>query len=138
MRSSTARRCGIVRDFSVSSDDAHPDTIDLKVNGATLFIDAARVFALATGVAATSSVERLAQWATKVGVPSAEADAWASAFHFLQSVRLRHQYAQICRNEAPDNHLNPDELNQLDRRILKETLRLAKGLQTRLALEYHL
>ena len=129
---------GIVRDFSVSSDDAHPHTIDLKVNGATLFIDAARVFALATGVAATSSVERLAQWATKVGVPSAEADAWASAFHFLQSVRLRHQYAQICRNEAPDNHLNPDELNQLDRRILKETLRLAKGLQTRLALEYHL
>ncbi len=54
------------------------------------------------------------------------------------STRLRHQQAQIARGEAPDNHLNPDLLNRLDRRILKEALGLAKGLQTRLALDYRL
>jgi len=129
---------GIVRDFAVSSDDAHPHTIDLKVNGATLYIDAARVFALAAGVPCTSTVERLTQWAARVGIAPVEVDAWASAFHFLQSVRLRHQHAQISRNEAPDNYLDPDRLNHLDRRILKEALRLAKGLQSRLALDYHL
>ena len=76
---------GIVRDFSVSADDAHPHTIDLKVNGATLFVDAARIFALATGVAANSSVVRLAQWSNQGRLGSEEAAAWASAFHFLQS-----------------------------------------------------
>jgi CBS domain-containing protein len=127
---------GIVRDFAVSRDDAHPHTIDLKVNGATLFIDAARVFALAAGVRETNTVRRLSGWAARVGVSAGEVDAWNEAFHFLQLLRLRHQQAQIGRGEAPDNHVDPYMLNRLDRRILKEALRLAKGLQTRLALDY--
>ena len=129
---------GFVRDFAVSGDKSHPHTINLKINGATLFIDAARVFALAAGIAETNTVQRLEGWAAKVGAPAAEAEAWAGAFHFLQLMRLRHQQAQIARNEPPDNHLNPDLLNNLDRRILKEALRMAKSLQARLALDYQL
>jgi CBS domain-containing protein len=129
---------GFVRDFAVSGDDSHPHTINLKVNGATLFIDAARVFALAAGIGETNTVQRLQGWAAKVGVPAAEAEAWAGAFHFVQLMRLRHQQAQIARSELPDNHLNPDLLNSLDRRILREALRQAKVLQIRLALDYQL
>ena len=127
---------GLVRDFAVSRDAAHPHTIDLKVNGATLFIDAARVVALAAGIGETNTVRRLNEWAAKVGIPAEQRDAWTGAFDFLQLTRLRHQTAQIARGEAPDNYLDPDMLNRLDRRILREALRLAKTLQTRLALEY--
>src|SRR5574340_272717 len=35
---------GVVRDFVLSEDDAHPHTLDLKLNGATPFVDAARIF----------------------------------------------------------------------------------------------
>lgn len=129
---------GFVRDFAVSSDESHPHTINLKVNGATLFIDAARVVALAAGIGDTNTVQRLKGWAARANVPAAEADAWAGAFHFVQLMRLRHQQAQIARSEPPDNHLDPDLLNSLDRRILREALRLAKSLQTRLALDYQL
>jgi CBS domain-containing protein len=129
---------GFVRDFAVSSDDGHPHTINLKVNGATLFIDGARVFALAAGVGETNTVQRLKGWAAKVGVPATEAEAWTGAFHFVQLMRLRHQQAQMARDELPDNHLDPDLLNNLDRRILKEALHMAKSLQTRLALDYQL
>ena len=129
---------GIVRDFAVSRDQAHPHTIDLKVNGATLFIDAARVLALAAGVGETNTVRRLGEWAARVGVSAAEVEAWTDAFHLLQLLRLRHQQAQMARNELPDNHLDPDLLNNLDRRILKEALHMAKSLQTRLALDYQL
>lgn len=129
---------GVVRDFALSDDASHPRTINLKVNGATLFIDAARVFALATGIADTNTVQRLKGWAAKVDGRSAEVEAWAEAFNFVQLMRLRHQQAQIARNEPPNNHLDPDVLNTLDRRILREALRLAKALQGRLALDYRL
>jgi CBS domain-containing protein len=129
---------GLLRDFAVFHDAAHRDTIDLKVNGATLFIDAARVLALAAGIAETNTVRRLNEWAAEAGVSAADVEAWTGAFHYLQLTRLRHQQTQIARGEAPDNYLNPDVLNRLDRRILREALRLAKNLQTRLALDYRL
>jgi CBS domain-containing protein len=39
---------------------------------------------------------------------------------------------------ALSNKIDPDSLNDLDRRILKEAFRQARKLQTRLALDYHL
>ena len=129
---------GIVRDFTTGEDKAHPDCIDLKVNGATLFVDAARVYALAKGVPATNTVERLRLVAEREGLAKPDAAAWIAAIHFLQHFRLRHQHRQLARGEMPDNYLNPDRLNEIERRLLKETLRSARSLQQRLALDYHL
>ena len=129
---------GVVRDFTLTADSAHPDTIDLKVNGATLYIDAARVCALASGGTQTNTARRLEQWATVRHISAAHVDAWVGGFHFLQLVRLRHQQQQAARGEAPDNFINPAQLNDLDRRILKESLRQAKTLQARLSLDFQL
>lgn len=129
---------GIVRDFVLGEDPAHPNAIDIKVNGATLFVDAARVYALANGIAATNTAERLLAAAAAGAVTQTDADAWVAAIIFLQHFRLRHQHAQIARGEPADNHLHPDRLNELDRRLLKETLRTARNLQQRLALDYQL
>jgi CBS domain-containing protein len=35
-----------------------------------------------------------------------------------------------------DNRINPDQLNDLDRRILKESFRQARKVQARLAMSY--
>jgi CBS domain-containing protein len=129
---------GIVRDFTVSDDEEHPDTIDLKVNGATIFVDAARVYALARGIEATNTVERLRE-AGKIGaIAESDANDWIAAIHFLQHFRLRHQHAQLARGEVADNYLHPARLNELDRRLLKETLRASRRLQQRLELDYQL
>ncbi len=129
---------GVVRDFTLSDDPAHPHTIDLKVNGATLFIDAARVLALAEGVSATGTARRIREAGARRGLAKEEAEGWVAAFHYLQLFRLRHQVRQVQRGEAPTNHLDPDRMNDLDRRLLKEALRTARGMQQRLALDYHL
>ena len=129
---------GVVRDFTLSDDPAHPHTIDLKVNGATLFIDAARVLALAEGVSATGTARRIREAGARRGLAKHEAEGWVAAFHYLQLFRLRHQVRQVQRGEAPTNHLDPDRMNDLDRRLLKEALRTARGMQQRLALDYHL
>jgi CBS domain-containing protein len=130
---------GMVRDFVVTDDDdAHPHTLDLKLNGTTPFVDAARIFALAAGSPQTNTAKRLREAAHALHVPDGELADWNRAFHFLQLLRLRHQHAQQRAGQVPDNYVDPDSLNPLDRRILKEALRQARKVQSRLALDYHL
>ncbi len=129
---------GVVRDFVLSEDAAHPHTLDLKLNGTTPFVDAARIFALAAGSPQTSTAKRLREAAHTLHIPDAELADWNRAFHFLQLLRLRHQHAQQRTGQTPDNHLDPDTLNPLDRRILKEALRQARKVQARLAMDYKL
>ena len=129
---------GLVRDFVLSENDAHPHTIDLKLNGAMSFVDAARIFALAAGSPQTNTAKRLRDAAHALNIPDTELADWNRAFHFLQLLRLRHQHGQQRLGQAPDNHLDPDTLNPLDRRILKEALRQARKVQARLAMDYQL
>jgi CBS domain-containing protein len=129
---------GLVRDFAVSTHEGCPDTLDIKVNGAALFVDAARILALAVGDTHTSTVERLRGAAQARSLAQADVEGWIDAFQFIQSLRMTHQQAQIEAGTAPDNYLRPDELNALDRRILKEAFRQARKLQERLRLDYRL
>ncbi len=50
---------GMIRDFSFDNNADFPHTIDLKTFGARLFVDAARIIALANGIPHSSTVERL-------------------------------------------------------------------------------
>ena len=129
---------GLVRDFAVSKEH----TLDLKLNGVTPFVDAVRIFALAAGVGSTNTVQRLRLAAAKLNIPPTETEAWVEALNFIQLLRLRRQHEEshsgaVIEN-AMGNTINPDKLNDLDRRILKEAFRQARKLQSRLALDYKL
>lgn len=127
---------GLISDFVTDDAGDAPGTIDLKKNGARLFTDAARVMALAAGVTHTNTVQRLQQAAAQLGVPKAEVDGFVEAFYFLQTLRLR---GQMTADETPPpNRINPQALNEVDRRILKESFRQLRKLQSRLALDYQL
>ena len=129
---------GILHDFVTAKDAAYPHTVDLKFNGSTLFVDAARIYSLAQGIAQTNTAARLHEFGSRQAVPQREIEAWIEAFQFIQVLRLRHQHLQNLQGLAMDNRINPDDLNQLERRILREALRQARELQNRLALDYRL
>jgi CBS domain-containing protein len=100
-------------------------TMDLKLQGARLFTDCARIFALAQAVPQTNTAERLR--AVQAPMALREAEAAIGAFFALQSLRLR-----------LDNRIQPAQLGRLDAALLKESLRVARELQERLALDYGL
>jgi CBS domain-containing protein len=127
---------GFFRDFVVEHNKEHPNTIDLKLNGVTLFVDAARVFALASGVTRGNTKQRLIACGDLRKWPQSEVNAWADAFSFLQSLRIRHQVEVTRSGGQSHNRLNPYELNNLDRRFFLESLRQAGALQKRLNMDF--
>jgi CBS domain-containing protein len=62
--------------------------------------------------------------------------ALVDAFHFVHLLRLRTQVAGGPRGGT--NRVDPSELNDLDRRVLKESFRQARKLQAVLARRYEL
>lgn len=125
---------GVIRDFVVGQQQ----TLDIKLNGTTPFVDAARILSLACGSTATNTVQRLRDIAELLHIGTTEIEGWIEAFYFLQTMRLLHQYECSAQGVAMDNRINPEQLNDLDRRILKEAFRQSRKMQSRLAMEYRL
>ncbi|MEN9631404.1 MAG: hypothetical protein RJA10_4632 [Pseudomonadota bacterium] len=110
------------------------DSIDLKLQGTALFVEAARLLSLAAGVTETGTRARLEALAGPLGLPAAEVAAWVAGFEFLQLMRLGVQAAGAAAAQA--NRVELATLNEIDRRVLRETLRVARRLQQRLELDY--
>jgi CBS domain-containing protein len=110
--------------------------LDLKMRGTALFVDAARLYALAHGLDAASTRARLIGVAKVLQVPAGEGDSWVAAFEFLQMLRLRAQLDGDGDPERPPNDIDVARLNPIDRRVLKESVRVVRSLQQRIELDY--
>lgn len=128
---------GFFNGFVTSGTKGAAHTIDLKTQGTRPFVDAARIYALASGLEQTSTAMRLRISGERLHVPVEETEAMVEAFHFMLLFRLRNQFLGVV-SEAQANLIKPDALNQLDRRILKEAFRQARKLQNRLSLDYQI
>jgi CBS domain-containing protein len=117
---------GVVRDF------ASDEPFDLKLYGALTFVEAARVFALAHGIAETSTAARLRAAQERGALSAQDAEAAVSAFHYVQALRLKRQ----ALGQGDPNHVAPAALNAIDRRVLREALRQAAMLQDVLRVHY--
>ncbi|MFB4392347.1 MULTISPECIES: DUF294 nucleotidyltransferase-like domain-containing protein [unclassified Pseudomonas] len=113
-------------------------TLDLKVQGLTPFVDGARLLALAHGIGANNTLERLRQLVAKDVIDPLDGAAFEEAYHFIQQTRMQQHQRQSRDNLPYSNRLDPDSLNHLDRRILRESLRQAQRLQSNLAQRYQL
>ena len=117
------------------------EVLDLKLHGTAIYVDAARLYALAHGIPATATRERFAAVAKALGVAAQEAEAWVGGFEYLQMQRLQVQLARNRREAVDASDGNPNlvdvaALNDIDRRVLKESLRIARSLQQRIEMDY--
>ncbi len=119
---------------AVDSDNA----IDLKKYGSRIFVDAARIFALASGARAVNTAERLRLAGAETGMPAAEIAAANAAFSQILRLRLEQQIEALAKGKTAGYGLKPASLHDVDRAILREALKQAKRLQQRLKLNYAL
>ncbi|MCQ4287377.1 DUF294 nucleotidyltransferase-like domain-containing protein [Pseudomonas stutzeri] len=129
---------GRFRDFVMTRKGDGKATLDLKVQGLTPFVDGARLLALANGIASTNTLDRLRQLVEKQVVDEKDGAAYEEAYHFIQQTRMQQHQQQAREGRPYSNRLDPDTLNHLDRRILRESFRQAQRLQSSLTLRYQL
>jgi len=131
--------------FTPKDAPGAPHTINLKANGARIFVDAARALALAKGLRETNTADRLRAVRDAGGLVATECAALVDGFYFIQGLRLQGQARtpearEGARSAAEDlaNRLDPDRLNGFEQSALKEAFRLARLLQSRLELDFQL
>ena len=112
--------------------------IDLKKYGSRIFVDAARIFALAAAAPAVQTVERLQQAGLAAGLVASEIVSAAAAFSHVLRLRLEQQRGDLAGGREGGAGLRWTTLHEVDRAILREVLKQAKRLQLRLKLNYSL
>ncbi|RON60062.1 cyclic nucleotide-binding protein [Pseudomonas fluorescens] len=129
---------GRFREFVLARKNGEKATLDLKIQGLTPFVDGARLLALANGIDTNNTLERFRQLVDKHVIEPLDGAAYEEAYHFIQQTRMQQHQIQTRENLPYSNRVDPDSLNHLDRRILRESLRQAQRLQSSLALRYQL
>ena len=125
-----------------TQDIAGRAMLSLKLGGTAIFVDVARLYGLAHGVTALSTRERFEALGPLMQVPAQESQAWIAAFEYLQMLRLQVQMqpaAADSEGEGEGDSANMVELgtlNDIDQRMLKESLRVARRLQQKIELDY--
>ena len=133
---------GWIRTFRTDEGE-HAGTLDLKTQGTRIFVDAARAFALALGIAETNTSQRLRMAGRRLSREERDIGATVDAYVFLQMLRLRVQRGgglephaggaePAERSHRAINRLDPYALNEVDQRMLREAFRQARALQTHL------
>jgi CBS domain-containing protein len=121
--------------FATEAASGAPGTINLKLQGTRVFVDAARIYALARGLPQTNTADRLR---AALGTNAAETLAAVEAFFVVQRLRLKAQLAPLADGADVANRVAPERLDRVTRASLREALRVAKELQDRLALDYQI
>jgi CBS domain-containing protein len=127
---------GWAGNFVYDRNKDHPRTVDLKLQGARPFVDAARIWSLAHGIWATNTGDRLRDAGQVLMRKPEDTAAAVEAFQLIQRFRIQQQL--LTRDPERTNRLAPASLNELHRLMLKEALKQGKRLQLRLKQDYDL
>ncbi len=114
---------GFFRNFVLERSGEHKNQLDLKTYGTGPIVNAARVFALHEGIAATNTADRLSALAASSGENATVFRDLEEAFEFLTLLRLECQLRQVRENQPLSNFVAPDSLTHLQRSLLKEAFR---------------
>lgn len=114
---------GMFGKIVTGSGPDRPDARTFSVKDAMMpLVNFARLYSLRHEVERTSTLDRLDRL-HEAGVLSASSHAeFGATYSFLMGLRLRHQARLAIQGLAPDNHVNPKDLNDLEEAMVKKAL----------------
>ncbi|MEE9523550.1 MAG: putative nucleotidyltransferase substrate binding domain-containing protein [Thermodesulfovibrionales bacterium] len=120
---------GFFRQFVVERSGEHKDELNIKEKGITPIVDLLRVLSIAVKITETSTLDRLKALASKDDEISSIHDDIASAFDFIQHIRIRDQLKKKEINQDIDDFIDPASLTLLEKKTLKEVFQIVPKLQ---------
>ena len=129
---------GFFKTFVVEKSGEHKDQLNLKISALALIVDIVRLFSLERGVSETSTLERIEALKGRHGLIDEYGLELEQSFEFIMLLRVLRQFEQIELGSEPDNFINPNELNTLEKQTLKEIFQLISRIQDLIDQRYRL
>lgn len=107
----------------------HHGELDVKRGGTAAIVLLARLYALAAGSSARTTVLRLRAAEAAGQLSGSGVEQLIDAYRLLTRLRLQHQVDQVRRGEAPDSLVRVDALPGSERRLLREAIRAVRVVE---------
>ena len=120
---------GLLKGFVVEKSGEHKNKLDLKMRGLTPVVDAARALGLALGIKTQNTLDRLAQINKKGVIDRSFYADIREAYEYIVYLQINRHLDALAKGEEPDNFLDPQSLNNLQRKMLKESFLVVSRLQ---------
>ena len=128
---------GFFADFVVDKKE-HKNELDIKKGGIFAIVQGARSLALEYKITPTNTIERL-KALNEAEILDREFTAeLIEAFTFLLNLRLKTRLDKIDKGLQPDNYINPNSLNKLERDLLKDSFKIVDKFKKFLSYHYKL
>lgn len=116
--------------FIVQKNGEHKNTLDLKHQGITPFTNFARLMALKYEINETNTLARFHALADEGHISKGLLQSATDAYELQMQLRLVHQLYQLDNGTIPDNCINPANLTELEKQMLKEAFGVIERLQS--------
>ncbi|MGA1939512.1 putative nucleotidyltransferase substrate binding domain-containing protein [Arcobacter sp. YIC-310] len=118
-----------------SNDKKHKNEIDIKKGGIFILVQSIRALCLEKKLFNTNTIKRV-KALKDLGVLDDEfSQEIIMAFNFLSNLKLKSNLEKIDKKETINNYINPDDLNTMQKDLLKDSFKIINKLKKKL--EYH-
>jgi CBS domain-containing protein len=127
---------GLLKRFVVEKSGEHKNKFDLKLRGLNPVVDAARVLSLDLGIKTRNTLDRLAEIQKRGVIDNGFYADLREAYEFIVYLQISRHLDALATGEEPDNFLDPQNLNGLQRKMLKESFSIVRQLQDMIEFRY--
>lgn len=118
-----------------SENQEHKNEIDIKKGGIFIIVQSIRSLSLEKKLLNINTIKRIKKL-SEMGVLNDElSQELIMAFNFLLNLKLKSNLDKLDKRQEVDNYINPDDLNLMQKDLLKDSFKIINKLKKQL--EYH-
>ncbi len=121
-----------------SSNKEHKDEIDIKKGGIFIIVQGIRALALENKLYRANTLKRIEELNALGKLEDEFASELTEAFNFLCTIKLKSNLAKLDSGEKIDNYINPENLNTMEKDLLKDSFKIVNKLKKKLEFHYKL
>jgi CBS domain-containing protein len=130
---------GFFDGFVFDSDNKeHSHEIDIKKGGIFILVQSIRSLSLEHKILKTNTIRRIKELNKLAVLEDEFTQELIEAFNFLCTIKLKSNLSKLDAGIKIDNYINPDDLNTMEKDLLKDSFKIVNKLKKKLEYYYKL
>ena len=121
-----------------SKDKEHKNEIDIKKGGIFIIVQSIRALCLEKHILNINTIKRIKTLSEQKVLDEEFAQEIIMAFNFLSNLKLKSSLEKLDKKVAIDNYINPDNLNTMQKDLLKDSFKIVNKLKKKLESHFKL